>query len=145
MRKGTLTGIAIAAFMIAEPAAAIDVCFSSSCEVLVVVVKQYRTPARGKCRSVVAYEAASTIPYPATGTVCRSASGGSLYVTFTIQRSHGPIFNASFVTHFLTGTMPYPSLSGGEVFVHSINGTTVSSCGQSGGLSASACVPAPIP
>lgn len=135
-------GALIAALSLAGPTWALDMCFEA--QDFLFVAKSYKRPSRGKCRPLTGYEASTTIPHPASGTVCLNAAGNKLYAQWTAVLAE----SASIPSHLGVRTeLPYPSLTGGRTAGCRLdNGSgSQSTCFTTAPQAAFPCVPAPLP
>jgi len=144
MRRMKIAGITLAALLVAGTASAVDMCFDTGSPGLgyLLVVKSYKRPRPGRCNALTsAYEASTSVPYPAVGTACLNAFGNTLHVHWTTLRTNSGGYDEEVSVRT---TLPYPSLAGGvtRYVTRALNGESAGGAGQS---AASRCEPAPIP
>lgn len=132
MRIPKRSVVALLVVLLATPASAIDMCFANFLGPLF-VVKGYRPPTRGKCRTWAAYEASTALPHPADATACLNAAGTKLYVHWSFL-SFPPLRQYTGRSE-----LAYPGLTGSTAYIDS-GGTT-----GSASVLGSRCTPAPIP
>ncbi|MEW6270508.1 MAG: hypothetical protein AB1689_14560 [Thermodesulfobacteriota bacterium] len=140
MRHLTGAVLALAAVLLSGPAWAKDMCFQFGSKGLL-VVRGYRPPSPGKCRTWAAYEASTDVPYPANATACLNASRSKLYVHWTWS---GQTF-FTFDFYSANTVAPYPSLTGALTWVMRESTSTGSEDATSEPTVVSACFPAPLP
>jgi hypothetical protein len=136
-----LVSIVVTVLLLAGQASAVDLCFQERpVASLLFVVKNYKKPPLGKCRTLAGYEASTAIPYPATGTACLNASGSKLYVHWSTT-----LFTTNVEHHSSRMELPYPSLSNGNTLYVRASHSGGTFGGQHLDSSAYPCVPAPLP
>ena len=139
MRTMKISGIALAAFLVAVPASALDMCFPVGPNT-VFVAKGYKRPSKGKCRPLTGYEGSGSTPHPATGTACLNAYGTTLYVHWNTVMYLGDYRQFSSRTE-----LPYPSLANGNSFSVTTLNNGVTEVDYDPSESAFPCQPAPLP
>ncbi len=140
MRSITSLAAILLGVVLVEPVWAVDMCFQVSTKATL-VVKGYRAPAAGKCRTWAAYEASTSIPYPATATACLNAARSQMYVHWTWHKEGGLLSSAK--QYSAKTTVPYPPPSDGNTAMIESDGNTGTNTSEP--TSAYPCNPAPLP
>ena len=100
---------------------------------LIVRVKKFPKPAKDSCKPLTGWEVTGAVPRPVAGTVCMNATGDRLWLACLVHDgvvSQPPNLFFTLPAYRVTMQLPYPSLTGGPVFVGAESG------GGTGGLTA---------
>jgi hypothetical protein len=83
-----------------------------------VVLKNFKKPARGSCAEFAGYEGSGTVAIPATVTACLNSAGNRLDLSQTVHTFiRGEPIDIAFLQIRMGLTFPYPSLTG-AVIIH---------------------------